>query len=557
MDLKYFPTTIYYCFFIFSCASIKAPPGGPKDETPPKLIEVIPPIGSVNFSGGRVELIFSEYLKESSVLNSVSILPKFEYEPEIIFKGEKIIIDFPKNLLGNQTYIISISRKLLDEHGVSFSKGIQAALSTGPKIDKGSISGLIYGQQLRSVLLWKVDESKDSISYFLDKPNYVIDVSDEGLYNFNYLSNGVYRVVALNENSIGIPMDSKYALVGLPWHEYFKIDKNNLNIKDVNIIIPKKSGQNKMLRAEWLFSTWIKIHFLNNLDKKIYNNSIKFFNNGIEIYPKRIFEDRLDNSVLHIILGDTITDIKSMIIKTERFVESENTLLDSGQVLVNLDVQIDSTNLKIESPDKGYILNIQNDSIMPLYIDFSKIINQEKSLPFVELIKDSLLIPINLVWDSPLTLAISPKNNWHQNEKYKVNIMAHSIAPFYGNTFADSVSSINFRTSKFIRFGKIIGQVRSEYSKNLILKLKNIDKNKSKDYYTSIGKDGGFSFELVPEGNYRMKIFYDNDNNFRYSFGDININKPAEWFLYYPDTIKVRGNWDLELTDIELTGLIK
>ena len=112
MNLKLSSVIVFFCFFILSCASVKAPPGGPKDETPPKLIETIPPVGSVNFDGGKVELVFSEYLKESSIFKAISILPKFENEPEIVFKGEKIIINFPKNLLENQTYVISINRKL-------------------------------------------------------------------------------------------------------------------------------------------------------------------------------------------------------------------------------------------------------------------------------------------------------------------------------------------------------------------------------------------------------------------------------------------------------------
>ena len=552
MDLKYFSTTLYYCFFILSCASVKAPPGGPKDETPPKLIEANPSIGSTNFNGGQVELIFSEYLKESSIFKAVSILPKFENEPEIVFKGEKILIDFPKNLLENQTYVISINRKLLDEHGVSFSEGIQAAFSTGSEIDKGSISGVIYGENLRSVLLWKIGDSIDSISYFLDNPNYVMDVSDEGLYNFNYLSNGVYRIVGLNENSIGLPLDSKYALVGLPWKQYFEIDENILNIENVNIIIPEISGQNKMLRAEWLVSNWIKIFFLNNFDNLINNNPIKLFNDNIEIYPKKIFIDRMDNSVIHIILADSATDIKSMIIKTEQIVEYENTLLDSGQVLVNLDTKNDSTNLKIKFPEKGYLHYIRSDSIVPLYIDFSKIINQEKTIPVIELLKDSLLIPINLKWASPLTLVITPKQNWDQNEKYKVNIFSESINPAFGNTFADSISSINFRTSKLIRFGRIIGQLKSEFSKKLVLNLKEMGENQLEEFYSNVKKNGDFSFDLIPEGNYELKIFYDIDKNLRYSFGNITLDKPAEWFLYYPDTIKVRGNWDLDLGDIEV-----
>ena len=46
------------------------------------------------------------------------------------------------------------------------------------------------------------------------------------------------------------------------------------------------------------------------------------------------------------------------------------------------------------------------------------LINQKESTALVELLKDSLLVPINLRWDSPLTLVLTPTENWSQNQKY-------------------------------------------------------------------------------------------------------------------------------------------
>ena len=60
-------------FILFiSCAAVMSPPGGPKDETPPELIEVIPPDGTTNFKGGRVELLFSEYLDGNNLMTNAN-----------------------------------------------------------------------------------------------------------------------------------------------------------------------------------------------------------------------------------------------------------------------------------------------------------------------------------------------------------------------------------------------------------------------------------------------------------------------------------------------------
>ena len=170
-------------FFLFvSCAAIMAPPGGPKDETPPELVKVTPSDGTTYFEGGQVELLFSEYLDESSIERAITVLPLLSQNPEIAFKGNRLIIYFPDSLSLNQTYIISISRDLSDEHKVKLSKGLQVAFSTGPQIDQGLISGLVdYGEDA-SVNLWKIQNKKDSLTFYERTPDYVIDASSDGNY---------------------------------------------------------------------------------------------------------------------------------------------------------------------------------------------------------------------------------------------------------------------------------------------------------------------------------------------------------------------------------------
>ena len=48
-----------------------SPPGGAKDETPPTLISTIPPNKTTNYDGDQIELVFSEYIEESSIKNSI------------------------------------------------------------------------------------------------------------------------------------------------------------------------------------------------------------------------------------------------------------------------------------------------------------------------------------------------------------------------------------------------------------------------------------------------------------------------------------------------------
>ena len=152
-----------------------SPPGGPKDITPPDLIETFPLDGTVNYAGGQIKLEFSEYIDEKSIERAIHILPTLTTRPELIYKGKKIYIDLPDSLLEDQTYIVVINRNLSDENKVKLAQGIQVAFSTGNKIDQGSISGKIYHSKPSTVHLWKIQDEFDSLEFYNRIPDYAID----------------------------------------------------------------------------------------------------------------------------------------------------------------------------------------------------------------------------------------------------------------------------------------------------------------------------------------------------------------------------------------------
>ena len=148
-----------------------SPPGGAKDETPPTLISTIPPNKTTNYDGDQIELVFSEYIEENSIKNSISILPNMKKKPTLKYKGKKIQIIFEDSLIKNQTYIIVVNRNLCDERNVKLAQGIQFAFSTGNKIDDGSISGKIYNSKTGSAQLWKIADKDDSTKFYKRIPN--------------------------------------------------------------------------------------------------------------------------------------------------------------------------------------------------------------------------------------------------------------------------------------------------------------------------------------------------------------------------------------------------
>ena len=298
-------TVFYGLYNIYSCAAIQSPPGGPKDNIPPILLHSIPESGSINFSGGKVDLVFSEYLQEKSIYDAITILPKTKISPEIKYKGNTVSIYFPDSLFINQTYILSINRQLKDEHGISMAQGIQLAFSTGDRIDKGEIGGQIFYSGATSSLLWKIRDSTDQFSFYRRLPDYYIDANDDGQYLFSYLSPGTYKVAGVDRAISGRPLDPDYMMYGLPWTELIKIDTVNVSQSGVNILIPSEPRTTRLLSGQWISKRWGKLTFDNYIDqyKKIIPVNVISDSFGIRA---NTFIDNNEKNILHFVIPDSL-----------------------------------------------------------------------------------------------------------------------------------------------------------------------------------------------------------------------------------------------------------
>ena len=69
---------------------------------------------------------------------------------------------------------------------------------------------------------------------------------------------------------------------------------------------------------------------------------------------------------------------------------------------------------------------------------------------------------------------------------------------------------------------------------------------------SDLNLDNMFRVDNIPEGRYLLMFFNDRNEDNKISSGYVSPYQPSEWFYYYPDTINIRANWDLELNDIKL-----
>ena len=546
-NFSFFFKQIVLLLFV-SCAAIMPPPGGPKDETPPELVKVTPPDGTTYFEGGKVELLFSEYLDESSYERSITVLPLLSQKPEIIFKGNRLIIDFPDSLSLNQTYIISISRDLSDEQKVRLSQGIQVAFSTGPQIDKGLISGFVDYEKDASLNLWKIQNENDSLDFFKRNPDYVIDASSEGFYEFKFLSQGQYRIAAVDRLVAGTPIIPDRFVYGLSWVSNIGLGFQD-NISNVNMKIPKMLGGIKMINAESLQGLWGRITFSESIESLINEIQLKIIDEDSLNQAANLFEDPNDNTKIYFLLDSTVNG--SVSLQLDETKKWNSTLFESGNIQLTMEPSIDTTDLIILQPNAKYRLNPEEKNVKSLKIIFSNLVGRGKDKYSIILLKDSVTIPYSLEWDSPIALNLLPHENWKPQTNYELQLLSKDFPPVFGRALKDSLTSINFKTSDYQGFGNLIINIISEEEENIVAKLEKMEKPYS-TFRSVVNLDGETVLDKIPEGNYSLTFFQDSDNNMQYSYGTIDPYKSSEWFYNFQDTVKVRSNWDIELQEIKL-----
>ena len=541
-----------YSFNVFSCAAIQAPSGGPKDQTAPFLLYSNPETGATNFDQSIVQLIFSEYILERSISDAISLLPKTDDPIQVKYKGKELVVKLPDSLLIDQTYILSINRNLKDENGVSLSEGIQLAFSTGDIIDKSKINGRLFSEEETSALLWKIRDSLDAKEFFLRQPDYTIDANEDGHFSFNYLSNGSYKLLGLNRSKLNERLDPNYSIYGISSTDVINIDSASTFKKDVNILIPKASKYIRVVNGKWINNRRGEINFDMPINEKINYITVEIISEGNKILPDLFVNDNEKNT-LHFFIKDSLKSGLNTMINVVPRDKAESSIIDSALISAKTKSEIDTSYLSIRDAEKMNNLEIEEGLIRPFDFSFSKIIYNDIIDSAFTLKKDSAIIDFNLEKLSPMHYRVIPKTNWIPNTEYNLFVMRDKLKMVNTRGIKDSLLIINIKTSPFRKFGSLIGNLIEDYNEPLVAKLSSLEKGQySLDVY--VNSNSSFKINKIPEGIYSLMFYNDRDGNNNYSYGSLSPFQPADWFEIIPDTISIRSNWDMEITNIKLNS---
>jgi hypothetical protein len=144
--MKIFFTKIIFVLSLstlfYACANISAPTGGAKDVTAPKLRNRTIKDSLLNYTGGKIQFEFDEFIQLKDIQNQLVVTPLLKTKPSVTSHKKTATIYLSDSLLEkNTTYQISLGTAIQDLHEGNAANNIGFTFSTGSYFDSLSLKG--------------------------------------------------------------------------------------------------------------------------------------------------------------------------------------------------------------------------------------------------------------------------------------------------------------------------------------------------------------------------------------------------------------------------------
>ncbi len=543
--LKYFP--VVFLIMYWQCANQMPPSGGGIDLVPPRIVNTYPLNGTLNYHKDYVEFEFSKYMQNRTLEQALFISPAIKGDLKFDWSGKSVKISFPGKLKNNTTYIITIGTDLKDYNNSNpLAEAYNLTFSTGNEIFNGEITGRIYSDQPRGTLLFTYSLSDSTINPVFDKPDYLSQAGNDGLYKILGLAPGFYRVFAVDDKSGTFLYDPQNDKIGIPFKDVHISLKDSL-FSELDFFLSNRDTLKPRIQSAIMTDV---DHLFLSFSKDIGASTI--------IASNFFIYDSTTNKkfkVLYAFKGNK-KDNEMNLVQENKFPVKDEVYLIVKKITDKLFNQFENDYSLITLGDKPDTTKPGIFNVIPsLNTNQADFENQKFSFYLSDAIDSNLAktgisfsdtsgrnVPYLIHFYDAASFYIQPENSLLPRTDYVIKLDLRKFKNAAGKNY-DSVYTYKFQTINGLDFTGVNGQVHEDDSvKFPILVLQGID-NRKNIYFQKPDSKKKFKFNRVTGGKYRLWYFDDTDQSGNYTYGNSFPFKPSEKFSFYPDTLNLRPRW--------------
>lgn len=481
------------------CAKRAAPPGGPPDETPPKVISTNPADGDTLVpTDSPITVQFNEPIKPNK--NAVLLYPYVD-GLRLKFGKKSLEIKHKERFVQDATYTLILTPAFSDRHGNKLGKVYEIAFSTGIEMDTLVVDGVVLDGELFTAT------SEAMIAVYADSL-----MPDSPLRVTFSAHNGHFRLKHLPQRSLWL-----FALAGsgssFDWERADKVA-----IPTNATLLPQTKPQTLILARN------------DTLPPKVISTS------AADSYTVRIKFDECP--IIDSISADTRgtvwfdpADSMSVLIRQKKSPLGSSMLIKACDGFYNCAVLSAVVPINAKSDTNAPILAVgRRIRILP-----DEPVNIIASEPFsakLSITIDDSAANFDTVRISPNVLVVRFRKLLRPSAVVKV--VLDSLCDDFGNCTQDSFSVA------------VSGERLGDVTVSGIFQCENLNVflRDAAGRFFELQWNGRSFTRAVPAGAYTVWRFCDENNDGRWTPGRIKPFRYSELLELFPDTISVRAGWE-------------
>ncbi len=533
-----------------SCAgNWQTPPaGGPPDSTAPTVETTSPANGTVNFRDQTISFTFSEYVDEAKAPAAVVITPIPVTPPQFDFSGRTLEITFAEPLVPNRTYAVTVGSAVNDLSGNRLGRPVTLRFATGDHIDSGQIAGKVLGKAKGTAFIfgYMLPAEGTSAAFRPDSihPDFIAPIGDDGTYTLEGLPVGRFRLLAIVDeygDRLYSPGQDAY---GLAPHDV-TVTSQSEPVTGVAFRIrsaPDDLAPPSLYAARSLDAALTELRMSEPLDSAgIRPEGVRITAGGTDVRATRTWRGRGSPLIV-------IAEHPALPAGAEATVNITGARDTAGNAMPDSTARATFTVLAAPDTAVPELLRFSVDSLRAYAFGDSILVAFDRPVR-ASAMEDAMVIRdsarararMRLEQRSPTEFIARPLDTLQGLQRATMEINLGRFTGF-GGGHRDSVARIPLAIELPRQSGVLQGTLADSAAPGArhILTVRSVERGAM---YRKVMTTGAWEFPALPEGEYEVNAFRDENGDGLYGYGSVIPYTPSEPWGAWTGTIRVRPRW--------------